>query len=78
MKPLKEARLSLRLSQALKEKLEKLERETGILPTILAVEGLAAICRYYETKGVVTMPFSVVPTPELKTLLEPPAKKIRR
>jgi len=69
MKPLKEARLSLRFSQTLKEKLDQLESETGIPPTILAVEGLEAICRYYQAKGVISMPLAVLPKPELETLL---------
>jgi len=75
MKPLKDARLALRLPQALKERLARMEERTGIPPTILAVEGLTAICAFYEANGVVTMPFSIVPTPEAKA---PPDKPLSR
>ena len=76
MKPLKDARLALRLPQTLKERLALLEEHTGILPTILAVEGLEAICAFYEANGVVTMPFSIVPTP--KTPPEKPTSQRKR
>jgi hypothetical protein len=69
VKPLKEARLSIRFPLGLKEKLDNIEKETGVIPTILAVEGLSAICKYYETKGALMMPFAVIPKLELDTIL---------
>ncbi|MDR1305184.1 MAG: hypothetical protein LBK76_08185 [Verrucomicrobiales bacterium] len=78
MKPLKEARLSLRLPQGLKDRLAVLESETGIPSTILAVEGLEAICDYYAMKKVITLPLAVLPRPELAALQAPAARKKAR
>ncbi|MDR1146405.1 MAG: hypothetical protein LBK71_09765 [Verrucomicrobiales bacterium] len=78
MKPLKEARLSLRLSQGLKDRLTVLESETGIPSTILAVEGLEAICDYYALKKVITLPLAVLPRPELVALQVSPTRKKAR
>jgi len=66
MRPLKDSPMGLRIPQALKERLEQMEEDTGIPPTVLAVEGLLAICNYYEENGTLTVPFVFTPKPKGK------------
>jgi predicted DNA-binding protein len=70
-KPLKDALISVRIPQALKERVRAVESRTRITSSILAWEALEAICQYVEHRGEIRLPFALVPKAELKTLEKP-------
>jgi GTP-sensing pleiotropic transcriptional regulator CodY len=67
-KPLRTGRIALNISDSLKERLQKAEVTTGVLAIHMLAKASESICDYVEKHKAITMPFSVIPTPEFETL----------
>ena len=61
MKPLREARIAVRVTPELKERLDKTVQATGIPEPVVVVKCLEAYCDYVEEHGEATFPLLVKP-----------------
>jgi hypothetical protein len=67
-KPLKDELLSVRMPNALKERLHKVGRRTRLSISTLTQESLEAICRYFEQHDEIRLPFRLVSSKEPESL----------
>ena len=64
----KQARISVKIDETLKARIERIEADTGIGEASLIRHLATAMCNYAETYGELTLPFAVIPRNELSRL----------
>lgn len=64
----KTSRISVKVEESLKKRVERVESATGIGEASLVRHLATAMCQYAETYGEITLPFAVVPRNELSRL----------
>jgi GTP-sensing pleiotropic transcriptional regulator CodY len=67
-KPLKNERMVFYVSEKLKKRMLDAEAVTGVLAVNMLVKASESICDYVEKVRAITMPFSLLPRPELEAL----------
>ena len=65
----KESRISVKIDQALKDRVQRVENATGIGEPSLVRACLVALCDYVDLNSELTIPFTVIPRSEYLRLL---------
>ena len=65
----KESRISVKIDQILKDRVQRVEDSTGIGEPSLVRSCLVALCDYVEQNGELTIPFTVIPKSEYLRLV---------